>query len=132
MKYLSHSGFGVLCILLSFSAIAETKLNAQEVRELFSNKTVNAFHELKKAPVSLFYNQNGKVSGIFANGKFGSTTWSVKETGKICLKVKAKDLCFDVINDGSSYNKYLVKTNGKRVLVFSMETFTKGNLHSYQ
>jgi len=131
MKLLSHSVIGLSCVLFSFTAVAETKLNAQEVRDLFSNKTVNAFHELKKVPVSLFYNKNGNVSGVFANGKLGSTTWSVKESGKICLKVKAKDLCFDVIKNGSTYNKYLVKTNGKRVLVFSTETFTKGNLHSY-
>jgi len=131
MKLLSYFVVTPLCMLLSISAVAETKLNSQEVHKLFSNKTVNAFHELKKVPVTLFYNENGKVSGIFSNGKLGSTSWSVNDTGKICLKVKAKDLCFDVVDDGSSYKKYLVKANGKRVLVFSMETFTEGNVHKY-
>ena len=132
MKLLSYFVVTPLCVLLSVSAVAETKLNAQQVRNLFTNKTVNAFHELKKVPVTLFYSDSGKVSGIFSNGKLGSTSWSINDSGKICLKVKAKDLCFDVINDGSSYKKYLVKANGQRVLVFSMETFTKGNVNRYE
>jgi len=61
----------------------------------------------------------------------GATTWSVNHAGKICLKVKTKDVCFNVVKDGNDYKKYLVKANGKRVLVFSAETFTAGNVNNY-
>jgi len=42
MKSLRYFVIAPLCLLLNTAAIAETQLNAQEVRNLFANKTVNS------------------------------------------------------------------------------------------
>lgn len=117
--------------LLSMSAFSGQTLNAAEIKNLFSNKTVTAYNEIKKAPVSLFYDESGEVRGVFTNGKRGATKWWVKDSGQICLKSKKGDLCFEVISANNQYQKYLVKGDGARVLVFSMETFSNGNSNQY-
>ena len=130
MKTLS---FATLLISACFNpaVFAGSELSATEIKSLFSNSTVNAYSELKKAPVSLFYDDNGEVRGIFSSGNKGMTRWWVKDSGHICLKGKKVDLCFVVVSNGDSYEKYLVKPDGTKVLAFSMETFSSGNINQY-
>lgn len=116
--------------LFSFSVLAELELSATDIRSLFSGNTATAYHELKQARVSLFYDENGEVRGIFANGKMSATKWWVKDNGQICLKSKSGDLCFVVIKHGNKYQKYLVKGK-ERILAFSMEHFSIGNTNQY-
>lgn len=106
-------------------------LNASEVKTLFSGKTASAYHQIQKAPVSLYYAADGEVRGIFASGKKGATQWWVKDDGNICLKVKGKDACFAVVENNGQYSKHLIKAGGKRVPVFALETFSDGNIHQY-
>ena len=40
------------------AVFAGSELTATELKSLFSNSTVDAYSELKKAPVSLFYDEN--------------------------------------------------------------------------
>jgi hypothetical protein len=118
-------------ILLSYPAFSAQALNATEIKNLFSGKTVTAYSEIKKAPVSLFYDSNGQVRGKFTNGKIGKTKWWVKDSGQICLKSKKGDLCFEVVEKSDGYQKYLIKTDGTRILAFSMEKFSSGNSNQY-
>jgi len=113
------------------AAFAASELSATELKSLFSNSTVNAYSELNKAPVSLFYDENGEVRGIFSSGKKGMTRWWVKDSGHICLKGKKGDMCFVVVANGNSYEKYLVKSDGTKLLAFSMESFSSGNTNQY-
>ena len=110
---------------------AEVTLSAEQVKALFTGKTVNAIHAPKKAPVNLFYDSNGEVRGIFASGKQGKTTWHVNDNGGICLVIAKKDTCFSVVKKGAHYNKYLTKPDGAKVLIFNMETFTEGNPNQF-
>ena len=121
----------MLLSTMSFFAIAEDELSATEVSQLFSGNTVEAFSELKQAPVSLYYDSNGDVRGVFASGNKGATKWWVEDNGQICLKGKDGDLCFVVVEEGGEYQKYLVKEGDERVLAFSMETFSTGNTNNY-
>jgi hypothetical protein len=121
----------LLSVVVSGSAMANAELSAVEVKKLFSNNTVSAYSELKKAPVSLFYDDNGEVRGIFSSGKKAATRWWVKDNGQICLKSKKGDLCFVVIDNDGNYQKFLVKADGTRVLAFSTETFSSGNINQY-
>jgi hypothetical protein len=127
MKYL----ISVMLTLFSLNVSAGQALDAGAITKLFTDKTVTAYSEIKKAPVSLFYDDNGEVRGIFTNGKKGKTKWWVKDSGLICLKSKKGDLCFKVVQKGDSYQKFLVKANGDSILAFSMETFTSGNSNQY-
>ena len=130
IKTLSISTLLISACFMS-NVFAGSELNATEIKALFSNSTVNAYSELKKAPVSLYYDDNGEVRGIFTSGKKGKTRWWVKDSGRICLKGKKGDMCFVVVTKGSSYEKYLVKADGAKVLAFSMETFSSGNINKY-
>ena len=118
-------------ILVSYSAFSGQTLNATEIKNLFSGKTVTAYSEIKKAPVSLFYDKNGQVRGKFTNGKIGKTRWWVKDSGHICLKSKKGDLCFEVVEKNDGYQKFMIKADGSRILAFSMETFSSGNSNQY-
>jgi len=110
---------------------AEIPLNAEQIKTLFTDKTVNAIHEPKKAPVKLYYDSNGEVRGIFASGKQGKTTWNVSDDGQICLMIAKKDTCFTVMKKGGQYEKYLTKPDGQKVLIFSIETFSEGNPNKF-
>lgn len=116
--------------VLSFSVIADTELNSSQIKQLFSGSTLDAYSEFKKVSVSLFYDSNGEVRGKFSNGKIGVTEWWVKDSGQICLKAKAGDLCFVVIERDGHYQKYLIKGD-ERILAFTAETFSAGNVNSY-
>ena len=132
MKYTTMKAVILIALsLLSQSVFSGQTLSAAEIKHLFNNKTVTAYSEIKKAPVSLFYDENGEVRGLFTNGKLGATKWWVKDIGQICLKSKNGDLCFEVIGADNQYQKYLIKGDGTRVLAFSMETFSNGNSNQY-
>ena len=130
MKTLSLTSL-LISACLSQVVFAGSELSATEIKSLFSNSTVNAYSEMQKAPVSLFYDGNGEVRGIFSSGKKGMTRWWVKESGHIFLKGKKGDTCFVAVSNGDSYEKYLVKADGTKVLAFSMETFSCGNINQY-
>jgi len=121
----------LLLSVVSLTVSAGQPLDAKEVKTLFGGNTVTAYSELKKAPVSLFYDNNGEVRGLFSNGKIGKTRWWVKDSGLICLKSKKGDLCFEVLAKENRYQKYLIKTDGTRVLAFSTEGFSPGNSNQY-
>jgi len=106
-------------------------LSSKEIKNLFTNSSVTAHNYLKDAPVSLYYDDNGEVRGIFSTGKKGLTKWWVKDNDQICLKGKDGDLCFIVVEQDGFYEKHLVKADGQQMLAFSMEVFTKGNINDY-
>ena len=112
-------------------ASAEVNLSSEEIKSLFTNSSVSAYNNLKDAPVSLYYDGNGEVRGIFSTGKKGLTKWWVKDNDQICLKGKDGDLCFIVVEKNGKYEKHLVKEDGALMLAFSMEEFTKGNINDY-
>ena len=118
----------VICAPVVF---AEGNLSSEEIKSLFTNSSVNAYNNLKDAPVSLFYDDNGEVRGIFSTGNKGLTKWWVKDNDQICLKGKDGDLCFIVVEKNGQYEKHLVKEDGALMLAFSMEEFTKGNINDY-
>lgn len=118
----------VICTPVAF---AEDNLSAEQIRDLFSNSSVSAYNNLKDAPVSLYYDANGEVRGIFSTGKKGLTQWWVKDNDQICLKGKEGDLCFIVVEKDGQYEKHLVKADGALMLAFSMEKFIKGNINDY-
>ena len=113
------------------AVFAEGNLSSEEIKSLFTNSSVNAYNKLKDAPVSLFYDDNGEVRGIFSTGNKGLTKWWVKDNDQICLKGKDGDLCFIVVEKNGQYEKHLVKEDGALMLAFSMEEFTKGNINDY-
>lgn len=131
MKTKSIIALGTILSTLSLSAAAEQTLGSLEIQNLFSGKSVEAYSEIQKAPVSLYYDPNGEVRGLFSNGKIGKTQWWVKDNGQICLKSKKGDLCFEVVEDNNQYQKFLVKADGARILAYSMEQFSTGNTNQY-
>ena len=132
MKNLFATAITIIATLICTSvAFAEGNLSSEEIKILFTNSSVSAYNNLKDAPVSLYYDDNGEVRGIFSTGKKGLTKWWVKDNDQICLKGKDSDLCFIVVEKNGQYEKHLVKADGALMLAFSMEEFTKGNINNY-
>lgn len=109
----------------------ETILDAAQIKALYTGKTIQATHVPKQVPVKLYYDSNGEVRGLFASGKHGKTSWHVKEDGHICLLVGGEDTCFSVVQKGNHYQKFIMKPDGKKILVFDVESFTEGNPNLY-
>ncbi|MCI5210704.1 MAG: hypothetical protein D3910_18390 [Candidatus Electrothrix sp. ATG2] len=123
----------LLCLLLAVSACSKGReLSADEIRTLFSNKTVRGFHEIKKYrfqsyydPVGVFRSWQGEKR-ILRTGK-----WWVTDNDEICIRWNRTDtdLCRRMItDDNNQYWKVKVSPvigTHKRVVIFSM--FENGN-----
>ncbi len=124
----------LLCLLLAGSACSKGReLSADEIRALFSDKTVQGFHEIKKYRFESYYDPLGVFKSwqdekrILRTGK-----WWVTDNDKICIRWNRTDtdLCRRMITD--DHNRYWkvkvspVTGTRKRVVTFSMFEDGKG------
>jgi len=85
-------------------------LNASELKELYSNKTMSGKNLKFKKKIEIFYNENGTYKGTVASGKKKvSGKWFVKDNGSICFKKKMRTNCKKVYKDGDHY--IIIKNN---------------------
>ena len=126
------------CILAAFSSslFAFGNLSADEVRALFSGKTlegefredskkhvdpsgVNTFYE----PFVMYFSADGTVHSI-RGGIKKAGKWRVDEKGSHCVKwTGKKEGCAPITKEGSVYKKYKRKGEGSRIKW--VKTFTK-------
>lgn len=103
-------------------------LNAADVTELFSGKTVKSVLD-KTGRVSLtYYNPNGELRQL-QNGEKRSGTWEVRADGRICLAFPGDERqCRIIVKEGDVYRKYIAKLSGKHIPVVTYTSFSDGNL----
>jgi len=109
-------------------------LSGDEVRALFSGKTVKGYHEKKEYPFTSYY----EPSGTFRSYQDGATVprsgrWWVNDSGDICIQWKGEPQSFCrkmITNDKGDYWKVLVKSGGKRILIVTFESFVDGNVNN--
>ena len=78
---------GLTAVFLCFftTRIMAQELNAEEVRQLVSGKTVEAKHPKRGIMLTVFYNPDGTFRQL-RDGKKQSGTWRVTEEGLLCKK----------------------------------------------
>ncbi len=119
-----------LVLLASGPAAAERTLNRDEVMTLFSDKTVQYYHERKDFDIEAYYAPDGSLRGKRGDKKLNAT-WSVEEHGSLCISRHGQNRCRIIVENNGVYKKYKEKGDGSRVLVITYRKFIDGNPKKY-
>jgi len=116
------------CVLFYPVPLPEGKMDSEEVRALFTGKTVESVL-IKTGRVSLtYYNPDGTLSQL-QKGKNRSGTWMVRGDGRICLQFgDEKRMCRIIVKEGDGYAKYIFKRDGNHERIITYRSFKDGNL----
>lgn len=139
MKKVVNPLFVALTVLAGYqlagtqAAVAETGrvLSGQEVTALFSGKTVEFHHERKDFDAVAYYAPDGSYRGKRDDGKAIDFRWSVDEHGELCLHRSRGTFCRIIVDEGGTYRKYKVKSDGSRKLVLTYRKFMDGNPNGF-
>lgn len=121
----------LLAVAMAFSgrAAAEKTLTGDEVKVLFSGKTVDYTHITTGSEMSVYYAEDGSMRGRRGDKKTAGS-WHVNDKGELCIEYGKGDRCRHIVEDGGVYRKYK-EENGKQVPVVIYHKFTDGNPHNY-
>ncbi|MGL1931357.1 MAG: hypothetical protein OCC45_06305 [Desulfotalea sp.] len=107
LAILTTIAFCVAHISNAYANDTVTILNAEEVRILYTGKTITILNNSKKEETIITYKDIGIFRGTTKGGKYKITgKWEVKEDGTLCTKRnknKAKMKCVYVVKDGDQY-----------------------------
>lgn len=105
--------------------LPEKTLTSRQLKKLFSNHTVESITMKNQRASRTYYAPNGVLEQT-RNGVFRTGTWQVKNS-RICIQMEGlKKKCRIVVKEGDSYNKYIVKKNGRHQQSVSYTQFTLG------
>ncbi len=116
--------------LSGLGACSEAPLmGADEVRALFSGKTIDGDHEKNGFSFKSYYD----AGGVFFSIRNGAKPpllgrWWILDDGQICIRWETsnEDLCRHMVRDAEgSYTKVLVRS-GKRIVIVRYRSFTNG------
>lgn len=86
---------------LSFQAGAAESLNAAQLKEMFTNKTIDAVNIEKGSKQSTYFSADGKSIQKTADGKQKQGTWLVNDKGQQCITwAGEKEICSTVSAKG--------------------------------
>ena len=102
-------------------------LNANDVLELFSDKTVESVTAVRGRTSISYYAPNGEVrqqrKGVTRTGK-----WRVLDNGRMCLQMDGlPEKCRIIVNENGIYKKYIVKKSGEHQHSVTYRSFRDGN-----
>jgi hypothetical protein len=100
-------GTGSLCA-------ADKTLTGDEVRALFSGKTVDYVHVTRGFRMSVYYADDG----------------SMNDKGELCIEYGKGDRCRHIVEEDGEYRKYK-EENGEKLHIVTYHTFTDGNPNNY-
>jgi hypothetical protein len=121
----------LLAVVMACSgpAAAENTLTGDEVKALFSGKTVDYTHITTGSEMSVYYAEDGSMRGRRGDKKTGGS-WRVNDKGELCIEYGRGDRCRHIVEEGGVYRKYK-EENGEQVLVVTYHSFTDGNPSNY-
>lgn len=91
----------VAAAAVSFSAIAAGELSSTQLKEQFSNKTIDAVNKATGKPQSTYFSADGKISQKTADGKLKQGTWKVSDKNQQCITwAGEKEVCSTVTAKG--------------------------------
>lgn len=105
---------------------APVRLSAEEVRELFVDKTVESFNLISGTTSFTYYAPNGSVDQErYWQKRKGQ--WQVNEQGEICLAMADKPYsCRGVYREGRNYYKYRLDAQGQMEKIIRYRQFIEG------
>lgn len=110
--------------LVSLSATAADQLNAAQLKDMFSDKTISAITADNK-PQTTYFSANGKTIQKTADGKKKQGSWRVDGKGQQCITWSGSaEVCSTVVARGDGTYQRLV---GDKATV-TIQKMRKGNL----
>lgn len=103
-----------------------TKLQGDEVQDLFSGKTVESFNVISGSTSFTYYDGSGRLLQerywVKRNGR-----WMINAQGQICLSIEEKaPKCRHVFRKGNKYYKYRLDSQGELEKVIRYRQFIDG------
>ncbi len=122
---------GLLAAALGTNSLcaAEKTLTGDEVKALFSGKTVDYSHVTRGFRMSVFYEEDGSMRGM-RDGNTLRGSWRVNDKGELCIEYGKGDRCRHIVEKDGEYRKYK-EENGKKIHIVTYHTFTDGNPNNY-
>ncbi|MDZ7661680.1 hypothetical protein [Thiohalophilus sp.] len=122
-----------LPMLLFFaqSAPAAETLNADQVRALFSGKTIEYQHERLGFKFVVYHAPDGSLRGTREGQLMSELQWSVNEQGELCIAYGGKNRCQPIMKDNGVYKKYTVGKDGQKKTVVTYQRFIEGNPNNF-
>jgi hypothetical protein len=112
--------FAFLLITISNFSYAESrKLSADEVKEVFTDKTIKGENYMKGMTVRIYAGPNGEWISNPGGMKMIHFKWSVNSSGEHCKKGKGQQGCGPVISKGEP-NVYYKKLKGEERFKFTV------------
>lgn len=102
-------------------------LNAAEITELFSDKTVYSVTVVQGRRSVSYYAPDGEIrqmrTGVKRTGR-----WRITKDDRLCLQMEdLPEKCRIIVAENGGYKKYIVKKNGKHQPTVSYLRFQEGN-----
>jgi len=102
-------------------------LTADELRHLFSDKTVYSVTAVTKRESVSYYAPDGEFRQM-RNGIRRTGRWRITENDRMCLQMESlPEKCRIIVKDGEQFKKYIVKKNGRHQHSVSYVRFVDGN-----
>lgn len=117
---------GTLLLLVLFCPLAmasKTVLNASEVTDFFSDRTMTVKEEIpdkktgEMGQLKAFFSKLGGVRAIYDDGSSDSYTWTVSKDGAFCARKNRRwrdGVCGFVVKDNDSYGLYVNKRGNQK------------------
>ena len=124
------------CLTFLLSGCSRSPLDADEVAELFADKTIQGTHKVHGFVCNSYYDPGGVFLSI-RDGKQPALIgrWRVLEDGKIYIRWEdaTEELCRNIVRSWSGkYTKVLIKGTGRRVTIVRYQAFARGKSPEFQ
>lgn len=122
----------VTVFLAIHPAQAGQALNAEQVHDLFSNKTVKYHHERLNFDFTVYHAPDGSLRGTREGEPMSSTMqWSVNPQGELCITYKQRTGCHPIIRENGQYRKIGIMQNGQTRVLVTYREFIDGNPNNF-
>ena len=107
--------------------LPEGALNAQQIKQQFTDRTAAAKIAGKQRAELYFFAEGGKVTEVRGNRqKIGK--WSTRKDGRLCIDLVGEHRdCRMIIKEGDQYHQYAAKKDGNHKYEQTYSDFQQGN-----
>ena len=104
----SLHALAILAASSSLACLAADALNAEQLKALYSGKTVEATNMTNNVSFTNYLSPDGRVAQVTKSGAKKKGTWRVDDSGKHCVQWEGdKEFCHTVVPQGDgTYKRY--------------------------
>jgi len=120
-----------LLVLFSQTVMAGETLNAEQVRSLFSGKTVEYHHQMLNFDFVVYHAPDGSLRGTREGQPMSNMQWSVNDKGELCIAYHERNRCHPIMKQNGVYKKYTISKSGEIKILVTYRKFIDGNPNNF-